>query len=105
MSSSFRNACPYARYSTGFFIESIPFKFRVGRRRTKILHKMLAETFLPAEIVNRPKKGFHVPISDWSRGIWKDRLEEKIFSRQDALHFSYLHRNGIQEFLEHPSIE
>ena len=98
MSSSLEMRVPMLDIQLVSFIESIPLKFRVGRRRTKILHKMLAEAFLPSEIVNRPKKGFYVPISDWSRGIWKDRLEEKIFSRQDALHFSYLHRSGIQEF-------
>ena len=100
MSSSLEMRVPMLDIQLVSFIESIPLKFRVGRRQTKILHKMLAEEFLPTEIVNRPKKGFYVPISDWSRGIWKERLEEKIFSRQDALHFSYLHKKGVQDFWE-----
>ena len=100
MSSSLEMRVPMLDIQLVSFIESIPLKFRVGRRQTKILHKMLAEEFLPTEIVNRPKKGFYVPISDWSRGIWKERLEEKIFSRHDALHFSYLHKKGVQDFWE-----
>ena len=83
------------------FIESIPLQFRLGRRNTKILHKMLAEHFLPKEIVQRPKKGFYVPISEWARTIWKDRLEEKIFGRSNSLHVSYLHQSAVQDFWAH----
>lgn len=83
------------------FIESIPLKFRVGRRNTKIVHKLLAERFLPEEIVQRPKKGFYVPISEWARSIWKERLEEKIFAPSNSLHFSYLHTNAVRDFWDH----
>jgi asparagine synthase (glutamine-hydrolysing) len=60
------------------FVESLPLKYRVALRRTKIAHKRMAESYLPAKIVHRKKKGFQVPFGDWSRGIWKEWIAEKL---------------------------
>jgi asparagine synthase (glutamine-hydrolysing) len=98
MASSLEMRVPMLDIQLVSFIESIPLKFRVGRRKTKILHKLLAEKFLPSEIVERPKKGFYVPISDWARTIWKERLENKIFSKSEAMHFEFLHRDTVTSF-------
>jgi len=60
------------------FVESLPLKYRVALHRTKIAHKRIAESYLPAKIVHRKKKGFQVPFGDWSRWIWKDWVAEKL---------------------------
>lgn len=44
---------------------------------------------LPADIIDRPKHGFNVPIDYWLKGEWHDLLEEA-FSPGSALHV-----NGI----------
>lgn len=54
------------------FIDSLPRTYRMGFRQTKIVHKLMAERYLPAEIVNRPKLGFQVPVGTWLRGPWKE---------------------------------
>lgn len=78
------------------FIESLPLSFRVGIRRTKIVHKMMAESYLPGQIVHRPKKGFRVPFSQWSKGPWREWIEAVLLDR-NAPHFNQLNRVGIQQ--------
>lgn len=67
------------------FIESLPRHHRMAWSQTKIVHKRMAEQYLPTEIVNRPKLGFQVPIDAWLRGPWRERagqilLENEKFS-------------------------
>jgi len=78
------------------FIESLPLEFRVTLQESKRVHKAMAEKFLPAEIVHRPKKGFQVPFSDWSKTIWKDRVAERLLS-SGLPHLQYLDRTAIEE--------
>ena len=78
------------------FIESLPLSMKVRLRRTKIVHKAMAERYLPSEIVHRKKKGFQVPFGDWSRTIWKDRVSE-VLLRPGASHLNYLDPSAVSE--------
>lgn len=50
---------------------------------TKIpLRRLLSES-LPPHIVNRPKRGFRVPISSWFRGPLRDQLRENLVDDHD----------------------
>lgn len=77
-------------------VESFPVNYKVGLRRTKIVHRMAAEKYLPQEIINRPKKGFQVPFAQWARGEWRDRIESVLFNR-NAHYLSVLNYDGVQK--------
>lgn len=77
------------------FVESLPLSYKVGLRRTKIVHKAMAERYLPAEIVHRKKKGFQVPFGDWCRGSWRDRVAEVLLT-PGAPHLDHLDRSAIE---------
>ena len=62
------------------FIESLPADFKLTLNRSKIVHKRMAERYLPSSIVNRPKKGFQVPFADMIRHAWRDRCADTLFS-------------------------
>lgn len=49
------------------FIETLPGRYRVGRGQGKLIHRNFARRFLPASIVDRPKKGFWSPTRHWFR--------------------------------------
>ncbi|MFO1217386.1 MAG: asparagine synthase (glutamine-hydrolyzing) [Burkholderiaceae bacterium] len=62
------------------FVESLPENYKLALRRSKIVHKQMADRYLPSAIVNRPKRGFQVPFGDMIRAAWRDRCESTLFS-------------------------
>ncbi len=76
------------------FVESLPLEYRLALRQTKIVHKMMAERYLPPTIVHRKKRGFEVPFGDWSRGPWREYIEDVLLS-PNAPHFGYIDRIGV----------
>ncbi len=78
------------------FVESLPLNYKVSLNRTKIVHKLAAKKYLPEKIVNRPKKGFQVPFTQWSRGIWKDKIESVLF-KENTPYLSYLNKKEVQK--------
>lgn len=78
------------------FVESLPRDWRLGWRRGKILHKALAERYLPAAIVHRPKKGFRIPFGRWIREDWRPHVEAVLLDA-GAPHFQVLERATVQQ--------
>jgi asparagine synthase (glutamine-hydrolysing) len=56
-------------------IQALPATFKYGRRQTKRLLKRAAAGRLPATILERPKKGFGIPVARWLRGPLAPLLE------------------------------
>ncbi|HEV3166989.1 MAG TPA: asparagine synthase (glutamine-hydrolyzing) [Isosphaeraceae bacterium] len=57
-------------------IEGLPASFKYGRGQTKRLLKRAAMGRLPASILERPKKGFGIPVARWLRGPLSNLLDE-----------------------------
>ena len=51
---------------------SLPAAMKMPGGRLKHLLKQLAFSFVPREILDRPKQGFAVPVGDWFRGPLRD---------------------------------
>lgn len=77
------------------FVEGLPMAYRSEYGRTKIVHKLTAERFLPRPIVHRPKKGFLVPFGEWSRGVWRSRVEDHLLASDNPV-FDHLHRGSVE---------
>jgi len=74
------------------FIESLPIEYRIRWRQGKVVHKLMAERYLPPQIVHRPKKGFQVPFGAWSRNHWRGWVEGLLLDGLDGL----LNRDGVE---------
>jgi len=74
------------------FIESLPIDYRILWKQGKVVHKKMAERYLPSQIVHRPKKGFQVPFGEWSRNDWRAWLEPLLLDGLDGL----LLRDGVE---------
>ena len=77
------------------FIESLPLNYRTSLKSTKIAHRAMAKSYLPAKIINRKKKGFQVPFSDWSKNRWRDFIEENLLSKNRKI-YSFLSHDGVK---------
>jgi asparagine synthase (glutamine-hydrolysing) len=82
------------------FVRRIPSEFKLRGRTTKYLLKEAARSLLPAEVIDRKKKGFGVPIGKWfqsgalglngaasnpgfNRNVVKERLRRHMLGQHD----------------------
>jgi asparagine synthase (glutamine-hydrolysing) len=56
----------------------LPLRWKLAQGRNKWLLRRLAARAIPAEILDRPKRGFDVPIERWLRGPLRGWAEERI---------------------------
>jgi asparagine synthase (glutamine-hydrolysing) len=83
------------------FVESLPTKYKSTLKQNKILHKELAEKYLPKEIIYRKKKGFYIPRNEWYKSESGDLFRSEILN--DSSIFSQLFNKDfiIQMFDDH----
>lgn len=96
MAASLEARVPMLDLELVHFVESLPLEYRLGFRKAKIAHKLMAEAYLPSAIVHRRKKGFQVPFSEWSRGIWRDFVTATLLD-VNAPHFAVLERDVVAQ--------
>lgn len=57
---------------------SLPDHFKLRRATTKYLFKRAARPHLPPEIVDRPKRGFGIPLIAWLRGPLRGEIDRAL---------------------------
>jgi len=72
------------------FMFSLKGSFKLNGFKTKYLFKQLAKKYLPADIINRKKKGFQVPLKKWLKNDFS-RLTEL----RNLLDSGILNKNAI----------
>lgn len=63
------------------FAWSLPLEFKRRAGRDKIVLRKLLHKYVPAELVERPKAGFAVPLDEWLRGPMRDWAESHLSNR------------------------
>lgn len=80
MANSLEVRTPFLDYELVNFVFSLPAKFKInGRLRKRILQDSFRD-LLPAELYNRPKKGFEVPLLKWFRREMKSMIVDDLLS-------------------------
>ena len=62
------------------YVPGISDDFKIKGTKTKYLLRTLAEKYLPAELINQPKRGFEIPLKKWIDGELKDLIYSYIIS-------------------------
>tara|TARA_B100001094_G_scaffold327465_1_gene385752 strand:- start:197 stop:655 length:459 start_codon:yes stop_codon:yes gene_type:complete len=62
------------------FMATVPRRDKFTFFDRKRLLKQVAKSYLPSDILNRPKKGFSIPLGEWLRGPLRPWLEELLLS-------------------------
>ena len=88
-------------------IQRLPASFKYGKGTTKRLLKQAAKGRLPAAILDRPKKGFGIPVARWLRGplaplmdslLAPDRLRRQgLFRPEEVARRIGEHRAGVRD--------
>jgi asparagine synthase (glutamine-hydrolysing) len=78
------------------FIQGLPPAFKFGQNQTKRLLKRAAAARLPRHVLQRPKKGFGIPVANWLRGplapLLNKLLDRERLKRQRLFHPEEVHR-------------
>lgn len=80
MAHSLEGRSPFLSKELLTLVPTLRDEFKIKGKTTKVLLRRLAQQYLPAELINQPKRGFEVPLKQWV-----DReLKEIIFSYLDT---------------------
>jgi asparagine synthase (glutamine-hydrolysing) len=85
---------PFLDYRLVPLVLSLPDKYKIRYLRTKWLLKKIASGMLPAQIINRKKRGFTVPVSGWLRNssLLRQFITNKEFYSHGFLQYDHASR-------------
>lgn len=80
MASSLETRVPFLDNSLVEFVWRLPIHFKIRKGEKKWILRQVLYKYIPRHLVDRPKRGFAVPIDSWLRGPlkkWADSLLEE----------------------------
>jgi len=98
---------PFLDFELVNFVFSLPDDFKINSSMRKRVVQDAFREMLPAELYNRPKKGFEVPMLKWLRQelrslIEDDLLSEKTITEQGIFHYPEMQKLKSQLFTSNP---
>jgi asparagine synthase (glutamine-hydrolysing) len=92
MLNSLEARVPFLDHQLVPLVLSLPEKYKLRRLTTKWLLKKIASRYLPEKIVQRPKRGFTVPISKWIKksDFIREFLTNRVYYEHDLLSYGYV---------------
>ena len=78
MANSVEIRVPYLDIDLVEFSTSIPPKYKMNGKVTKFILRKVAESYLPNDVIYRPKAGFGVPIESWVRNDLDKYVQENL---------------------------
>ena len=103
MACSLEGRSPFLDHEFVELVFPMPGDWKLRGWKLKWLLKETFKDLLPAEIYNRPKQGFGLPLSPWFRGKLKGYWQEHVLSGR-ARSRGYFKKEGLERLLsEHES--
>ena len=94
MACSLEVRAPLLDYELVEFVMGLPSKMKLKGFTSKYILKKTMKNWLPDEVINRPKKGFGVPIAKWVKGplkeLFGDLLSSDRIKREGFLNPEYV---------------
>ena len=99
MSSSIEVRSPFLDYRIHEFAASMPRDWLINAQKGKIILRELAKQYLPTEVINAKKKGFSIPLNQWTcQNKFISSLRNQI-SHSDIFS-DYFNLSGVNEIIE-----
>jgi len=99
MLNSLEVRVPFIDHRLVDFANTVPMHHKNRNGQGKYLLRQLLGELLPENLINRPKQGFSVPISDWFRTDYSAQLKEQLLA-PDARIRAYLQNDYVQKLYE-----
>ncbi|MDI7258306.1 MAG: asparagine synthase (glutamine-hydrolyzing) [Thermodesulfobacteriota bacterium] len=80
MACSLEVRAPFLDYELVEFVMGLPSRVKLKGLTSKYILKKAMKNWLPAEVIQRPKKGFGVPIAKWVKGPLKELFSDLLSS-------------------------
>jgi asparagine synthase (glutamine-hydrolysing) len=87
MAVSLETRLPFLDHRVAEVAARVPLSMKVQNGRGKVILRKLLHQYVPAELVERPKTGFAVPVGEWIKGPlrpWAEELLDARTIRQDG---------------------
>lgn len=100
MYNSLEVRAPFLDVEVVEFLNSLPVSYKYKGFTGKYILKKMMRSRLPDDIINRPKKGFGIPLSDWIRKDLRKSIEDYLLAPNPFFKEEYLknllseHQNG-----------
>jgi len=98
MAASLELRVPLLDHKIVEFAWSLPAHLRRRGREGKWLARRLLYKYVPEKLVNRPKKGFDVPIDEWLRGPLREWMQD--LTTVDALNHGYMNKDVVASLVK-----
>jgi asparagine synthase (glutamine-hydrolysing) len=82
MAASIESRVPFLDHKLVEFTAKMPEKMKLRGKTTKWILREAMKGILPAEILNRPKMGFPVPVGSWFRNQFRGVIDEYVLSER-----------------------
>jgi asparagine synthase (glutamine-hydrolysing) len=82
MANSLEVRSPFLDHKVVEFMAQIQRKQKYTYTKSKVLLRELAQRYVPAAILDRPKQGFAIPLAGWLQGPLRPWLEEVLLAPQ-----------------------
>ncbi len=96
MYNSLEVRAPFLDVNVVEFLNTLPKEYKIQGFNGKRILKELMRNKLPNEIIERPKKGFGIPVSLWLRNELRETMEyylsEERITRHGIFEYSYIER-------------
>ena len=99
MAAGIEARVPFLDHRVVEFAARLPGEYKVRGRHKKVLLKMLAEKYLPPEVIHRRKVGFTVPLTRWFTGPLSGFVSQLLLSER-CLERGYFRRDAITRMVE-----
>jgi asparagine synthase (glutamine-hydrolysing) len=99
MAASLEVRAPLLDTAFAEYAASLPLDLKLRGRTGKYILKRLAHAYLPAAIVERPKKGFGMPIGRWLREDLRSLAYDILLDASSLAAQGRLHRGPVERML------
>jgi asparagine synthase (glutamine-hydrolysing) len=77
----------------------LPLEMRIRGRHKKHIVRRLLHDYLPAELIDRPKRGFTAPVAHWLRHELRDELERSL-GKETVVRRGFFDSNRVSNLVQ-----